>query len=66
MRTKRYYSLNETGAVIWRLLENETPVTEIVMRMVDCYDVEEAMAALTVEQLLEELVGEALIAPTPG
>ena len=63
MRTKRYYSLNETGATVWRMLENDAPTEEIAGELVALYDVAEATAIETVEALLRELEAEALIAP---
>ena len=66
MRTKRYYSLNETGATVWRMLENEAPAAEIAAQLVVIYDVPEATAIETVGALLRELEAEALIAPTPA
>ena len=63
MRTKRYYSLNETGAVIWKMLEDDASVPVVVAKLVASYDVDAATAADTVAQLLEELTAEALIAP---
>lgn len=61
MRTKRYYSLNETGAVIWRLLEDDVPVSGIVSQLVTHYEVERADAEQAVESLLAELASEALV-----
>ena len=66
MRTKRYYSLNETGATVWRMLESETPIEKITAELVAMYDVTEATAIETVGALLRELEAEALIAPTPA
>ena len=63
MRTKRYYSLNETGAMIWRLLEDEVAVEDVVARVVERYDVDEVEARRAVAVLLDELAVEALIAP---
>ena len=63
MRTKRYYSLNETGAMIWRLLEDEMAVVDVVARVVERYDVDEVEARRAVAVLLDELAVEALIAP---
>ena len=63
MRTKRYYSLNETGAAVWRMLESETLVAEIADQLVSIYDVTEATAIETVHTLLRDLEAEALIAP---
>jgi hypothetical protein len=64
MRTKRYYSLNETGATVWRMLENDTATAQIAGELVAIYEVAEATAIETVEALLRELEAEALIAPT--
>lgn len=61
MRTKRYYSLNVTGAAIWQLLEEEVPVNEIGARLVDRYDVDRRVADEAVVDLLTELAAEALI-----
>jgi hypothetical protein len=63
MRTKRYYSLNETGAVIWRMLESDAEPDAIADHLVADYAVDRATAAGTVARLLDDLVAEALIAP---
>ena len=61
MRTKRYYSLNETGAAIWQLLEEEVTVNEIGARLVDRYDVDRRAADDAVASLLAALTAETLI-----
>lgn len=61
MRTKRYYSLNETGTFVWRRLEDGMARTEIVAHVVDEYDVGIAEAEIAVARLLEELMQESLI-----
>jgi hypothetical protein len=61
MRTKRYYSLNETGAMIWRLLEDEPQIADVVRRLVELYDVGEREAGQTLDSLLEALSEESLI-----
>ena len=66
LRTKRYYSLNETGTVIWRLLEEEMPVADIVARLVEQYDVEPGVASAAVSKLLDDLTSEALIEAVPS
>lgn len=62
MGTKRYFSLNETGAEIWRLLEEAVPVDDIPQRLSQQFDVTvdearggvmELITALAAEQLLE-------------
>ena len=61
MRTKRYYSLNDTGAFVWHRLEDGVARAEIVARIVDEYDVGVAEAEVAVARLLDELVQESLI-----
>jgi len=62
LRTKRYYSLNETGAVIWRLLEDDVAFSDIVARLVQQFDVEHATADQAVTNLLADLTSEDLVA----
>jgi hypothetical protein len=61
MATKRYYSLNETGAFVWRRLEDGLEDTDITAQVIGEYDVgvDEAEEALT--GLLGELMKESLI-----
>jgi hypothetical protein len=61
MRTNRYYSLNETGALVWSMLEQEQPRESIVARLVQTFDVSTADAAQAVSALLKELSAEQLI-----
>jgi hypothetical protein len=66
MRTKRYYSLNETGAAIWRLLEDDVPLPEIVAQLTQRYEVEPAAADRAVAALLADLTSEALVSLEPA
>ena len=61
MRTKRYYSLNETGMFIWRRLEDGLAHADIVAHVVEEYDVGIAEAEAAVARLLDELVQETLV-----
>jgi Coenzyme PQQ synthesis protein D (PqqD) len=61
MRTKRYYSLNETGTFVWRRVEDGLDDTDIAARIVGEYDVGTGEAEVTVAGLLGELVEESLI-----
>lgn len=61
MRTKRYYSLNETGMFIWRRVEDGLTHAAIVAHVVEEYDVGIAEAEAAVARLLDELVQETLI-----
>ena len=61
MRTRRYYSLNETGATIWQLLTDHVPIDEIAGRLAEQYDVEHTAAGEAVARLLGDLVDESLL-----
>ena len=61
MGTKRYFSLNDTGAEIWRLLEQDVPVGEIPARLTATYDVPIAAARLAVDELLAALAEQGLV-----
>ena len=61
MGTKRYYSLNETGAAIWRLIEESVAIEEIPARLSDTYDVTVDEARREVNALVEALEAKTLI-----
>ncbi len=62
LHTKRYYSLNETGAAVWRMLEQGSTREAIIDQLVSEFDVATDTAAAEVDRLLSELVAELLIA----
>ena len=61
MGTKRYFSLNETGAEIWRLVEQDVPVAEIPARLSASYDVPIDDAHVAVSELLATLAEHGLL-----
>ena len=61
MRTRRYYSLNETGAAIWALLEAAAPVSAIVASLTSTYDIDAGAAGSAVTLMLEELASAELV-----
>lgn len=61
MGTKRYFSLNDTGAEIWRMLEQQVAVSEIPARLTATYDVTLAEAHLAVAELLATLAEQGLV-----
>jgi hypothetical protein len=61
MRTKRYFSLNETGVAIWSMLEAGQPVSEIVASLTATYEIDAEAAAAAILQILEELASAELV-----
>jgi hypothetical protein len=66
LHTKRYYSLNETGAAVWRMLEDGSTREAIIQRLVAEFDVDTERAAAEVDRLLDELAAEQLISRHEG
>ena len=59
LKTKRYYTLNETGARIWELLEERQDLTSILDVLRTEFEVDDARSC--VEGFLEDLRGEELV-----
>jgi hypothetical protein len=59
--SKRYFSLNETGAMIWRLVESGAEEEVIVGQLVQQYQVAAPEARRTVLDVLERLTDAALV-----
>jgi Coenzyme PQQ synthesis protein D (PqqD) len=62
MGTKRYFSLNETGAEIWRLLESDVPFADVPRRLSERYDISVDAARASVTELVAALAAEGLLA----
>lgn len=61
LNTTKYYQLNETGALIWRRLENGSTLDEIVSEIQSVYDVSSEHALASVEKLLLSLESNKLV-----
>lgn len=61
MRSRRYFSLNPTGAAIWSLLEGGAPVPAIVSALVETYEIDDAAAEQAVLALMDELAEVELV-----
>jgi uncharacterized protein (DUF58 family) len=61
LNTKRYYTLNETAALIWRALEQGLGVEEIVRQMTEAYEVTPEHAAASLEKTLSTLRARQLL-----
>jgi hypothetical protein len=66
MGTKRYFSLNETGATIWRLLEEGIALDEIPDRLIERYEVSLDAARRAVGELVTALAASTLLELEPG
>ncbi|MFQ3582016.1 MAG: PqqD family protein [Chloracidobacterium sp.] len=61
--TKRYFTLNSTGAAIWKHLSQGKPETDIVAALAAEYDADETHLAASTRRMLEQLEKAALIEP---
>lgn len=61
LNTKQYYRLNETGALVWRGLENGSTVEDIVSEMQTLYEVTREHALTSVDKLLLTLESNKLV-----
>lgn len=64
MMTKRYFTLNESGAFIWSMLEQGVASADIVTRICDAFAVSANEAQASLERLLVDLEAEQLLAET--
>lgn len=58
-----YYSLRDTGCVIWRLLEQGATTAQVITQLSQQYEGETAVVTSAVQQLIAELQAEALVSP---
>lgn len=61
LATKRYYSLNETGALIWESLEEGSQQDQLVEALVTAYDTTFEEAAELVAEFVTTLSREGLL-----
>ncbi len=62
LKTKRYFRLNETGAAVWKGLEDGLGLDAIVVQLVKDFDVDSVTARAEVERVLGELRERDLLA----
>ena len=63
IHTKKYFSLNDTGARIWALIREGLFTEDIISVLLAEYDVAETAARDAVSALVTELASERLIEP---
>jgi hypothetical protein len=59
--TKMYFSLNETGVFIWRMIDSGHTLEEISKKLQEEYDITPEKAGESVIALMDELAKEKLI-----
>jgi len=64
--TGSYYSISQSGATIWGLLDRGVPVAEIVKTVARTYDGDFGEIENAVHSLVEKLAEEGLIVPANG
>ena len=64
--TKRYYSLNETGARIWALLEEHGDAERAIVTIVTEYGITPDAAATAVNDLVAQLTTAGLLHEVPA
>jgi hypothetical protein len=62
--TNRIFELNETGSRVWEMIGESLNPDQIVQRLADEFDVEEAQVADEVNELLTRLRNEGLLLPS--
>ena len=63
LNTKKYFKLNETALIVWRGLEKNRTLAEIVEEITAAYDVTPEHATGSVLRLLENLRAFKLVRP---
>lgn len=56
-----YYSLNDVGTYVWKLIQEPRTVADIVDRLLEVYDVEADRCQEDLQALLQKLAAEGLI-----
>ncbi len=61
LKTGIYYSLNEVGSAVWRILQSGATAAEIAEIVSSDYDVEPNTVRADINELLNDLASEKLI-----
>lgn len=61
LETQRYFSLNETGVVIWELLAASPTLDEVAATLARTYETEQEVLVASVQRFLDELEHDGLV-----
>jgi len=64
-RTGEVHRLDSVGSVVWRVLDGETPVGELVQDLAEAFTVDPAVVRADVTELLAKLEQARLLAGAP-
>ncbi len=64
LKSKRYYSLNETGLLIYKGIQASLTLEKIIEQLISIYDLDEAQALDSVNTLISKLLNNKLIEKT--
>ena len=56
-----YFSLNPVGSDIWEILQEETSSDELISKLMEMYEIDEATCSKEVNSFLSELLAKKLI-----
>jgi len=56
-----FYGLNETGSIIWDMLENPITIKNLVIKLKDSFDASESLIEKDVIEYLSPLIDKGLI-----
>jgi hypothetical protein len=59
-----YFTLNESGTLVWDLLQRERTVAELMAALLEAFDVDAATARRDLDELLRDLLAHRLIEAT--
>lgn len=61
LKSKRYYSLNETGLLIYKGIQASLTLEKIIEQLISIYDLDESEALDSVNTLISKLLNNKLI-----
>jgi hypothetical protein len=64
--TNEYFSLNETGTLIWKGISDDRNLGEIGKELEETFDVTNEQATQSVKRLVDELVAQKLVSVKSG
>jgi hypothetical protein len=59
--TRQYFSLNQTGTLLWKLIEGSTPLAGLSQALFDRFEITPEAAGESVRELIETLRSHNLI-----